>query len=403
MKRIITMLFIACSAITTVSADSATPQKKAKSVIQSLEGVIAFHAKEGGQTLSVIKNPETGLIESSERIAPFTCKKDELWDIPIGFEHDEPLSYQYMHLLPGNKELFNLEVVNNDGQTSKNVPIRTNSRQEMWFLCCKNPDNPQLRDAYAIVWEETKEKKVAGTVFMITSLRPDYYAQSKRSRTGSKLFGMPQDDDVVAVDTVAVEDVEDVVIMADGTIVSADSCLVDTIPGYNETGDVTAYGVPVIPQPSMNGANDWRSAITPQQQMELERKAMSMKWSIENVKAPYESVAKDVELIDFFNNTSYFDETYKSIIKRNKELDKNFHELVKALEQLNMPDKELKEGLGQGYKEMLKIFTDQSKYFNEIYKKTGKLSSAAQKTQKYINKLTEKYISEMGKLIYQMP
>jgi DNA-binding transcriptional regulator GbsR (MarR family) len=137
--------------------------------------------------------------------------------------------------------------------------------------------------------------------------------------------------------------------------------------------------------------------------MELERKMMSMKWSIENVKAPYESFVKDVELIDFFKNTSYFDETFKSLLKRNKELDKNFHELAKALGQLNMPDKELKEGLGQGYKEMLKIFTDQSKYFNEIYKKTGKLSKAAQKTQKYINKLTENYISEMGKLIYQMP
>ena len=48
-------------------------------------------------------------------------------------------------------------------------------------MCCKNPDNPQLRDAYAIVWEETKDKKVAGTVFMITSLRPDMYERSMSS------------------------------------------------------------------------------------------------------------------------------------------------------------------------------------------------------------------------------
>ena len=176
------MLLIACSAITTVSADSAaTPQKKAESVIQSLEGVIAFYAQEGSQTLSVTKNPETGLIESSERIVPFTCEKEQLWTIPIGFEHDEPLSYQYMHLLSGNTELFNLKVVTNNGQKSKDVRIRTNSKQEMWFMCCKNPDNPQLRDAYAIVWEETKDKKVAGTVFMITSLRPDMYERSMSS------------------------------------------------------------------------------------------------------------------------------------------------------------------------------------------------------------------------------
>ena len=182
MKRIFTMLLIACSAIITVSAEStATPQKKAKSVIQSLEGIIAFHAKEGSQTLSVTKNPETGLIESSERIAPFTCEKEDLWTIPIGFSEDEPLSYQYMHLLPGNTELFNLKVVTNNGQKSKNVRIRINTKQEMWFMCCKNPDNPQLRDAYAIVWEETKDNHVAGTVFMITSLRPDMYEKNMSS------------------------------------------------------------------------------------------------------------------------------------------------------------------------------------------------------------------------------
>ena len=182
MKRIFIILLIACSAITTVSAEStATPQKKAKSVIQSLESIIAFHAKEGSQTLSVTKNPETGLIESSERIAPFTCEKEDLWTIPIGFSEDEPLSYQYMHLLPGNAELFNLKVVTNNGKKSKDVRIRTNTKQEMWFMCCKNPDNPQLRDAYAIVWEETKDKRVTGTVFMITSLRPDMYEKNMSS------------------------------------------------------------------------------------------------------------------------------------------------------------------------------------------------------------------------------
>ena len=176
------MLLIACSAITTASADStATPQKKAKSVIQNLEGIIAFYAKEGSETTSVTKNPETGLIESSERIAPFTCEKEDLWTIPIGFSEDEPLSYQYMHLLPGNTELFNLKVVTNNGQKSKDVCIRTNSKQEMWFMCCKNPDNPQLRDAYAIVWEETKDKNVAGTVYMITSLRPDLYTKNQET------------------------------------------------------------------------------------------------------------------------------------------------------------------------------------------------------------------------------
>ena len=182
MKRLFIMLLIACSAFTTVSADSAaTPQKKAKSVVKDLEGIIAFYAKEGSETTSVTKNPETGLIESSVRIVPFTCEKEDLWAIPIGFRADEPLSYQYMHLQPGSTELFDLKVVTNNGQKSKNVRIRINSKQEMWFMCCKNPDNPQLRDAYAIVWEETKDNHVAGTVFMITSLRPDMYEKNMSS------------------------------------------------------------------------------------------------------------------------------------------------------------------------------------------------------------------------------
>ena len=182
MKRLFIMLLIACSAVSTISADSAaTPQKKAKSVVKDLEGIIAFYAKEGSETTSVTKNPETGLIESSVRIVPFTCKKEDLWAIPIGFRADEPLSYQYMHLQPGSTELFDLKVVTNNGQKSKNVRIRINTKQEMWFMCCKNPDNPQLRDAYAIVWEETKDNHVAGTVFMITSLRPDMYEKNMSS------------------------------------------------------------------------------------------------------------------------------------------------------------------------------------------------------------------------------
>ena len=182
MKRLFIMLLIACSAFTTVSADSAaTPQKKAKSVVKDLEGIIAFYAKEGSETTTITKNPETGLIESSVRIVPFTCEKEDLWAIPIGFRADEPLSYQYMHLQPGSTELFDLKVVTNNGQKSKNVRIRINTKQEMWFMCCKNPDNPQLRDAYAIVWEETKDNHVAGTVFMITSLRPDMYEKNMSS------------------------------------------------------------------------------------------------------------------------------------------------------------------------------------------------------------------------------
>ena len=515
MKRIFIMLLIACSAISTISADStANPQKKAKSVIQDLEGVIAFYAEEGNQTLSIIKNPETGLIESSERIVPFTCGKEDLWNIPIGFNHDEPLSYQYFHLLPGNTELFNLKVVTNNGQKSKDVRIRTNSKQEMWFMCCKNPDNPQLRDAYAIVWEETKDNKVAGTVFMITSLRPDYYEQSMSGGTGIfnnnsqsttaktfKIVGRVDenikdslyniyiadtgeelanigDDDYIACVPVINKRFEWQTeldhrcvgrlrcIFPDGSLCSAwinldfvpgetynitvhngwydedrdferrvgrnsgkslltarqsagndDVLTVDTVPVYDDDNIVLdgveiaepenqwgAQAVPVTRGQEPDNVEAWLKTITPQQQAVMMFKGKSIEEGIERVKEacrPLGEMIKD-DMSSAIANIIIPDQIFENILNQNKELDKNVKEFQKAFFALNPPAKLQQDFYSHAYKEILNTFTEQNKGFTWIYAKTGKLSKAAQKTQKYINKLTEKYMNEMMKGIGQM-
>jgi hypothetical protein len=86
-------------------------------------------------------------------------------------------------MVPGNTESFKLKVVTNEG--SKTIVLRSKKEQEMWLMCTKNPENPQLRDAYAIVWEEMGDDdvnfEVEGTVYMITSLRPDIYEKSAES------------------------------------------------------------------------------------------------------------------------------------------------------------------------------------------------------------------------------
>ena len=479
MKRIFTMLLIACSAITTISADpTATPQKKAKSVIRSLEGVIAFHAQEGSQTLSVTKNPETGLIESSERIAPFTCEKEDLWTIPIGFNEDEPLSYQFMHLLPGNTELFNLKVVTNNGQKSKEIRIRTNSKQEMWFMCCKNPDNPQLRDAYAIVWEETKDKKVAGTIYMITSLRPDMYeknmtgagllSDNKNTFTIDGRVGYDLKDSLYVVymaDTA--EELDNVkdgdfvatmpvvnkrftfsveldkpkvgrirTVMPDGSLcelwtnldfvpgetyritthngyydedrdyeqrvgrysgksllnerqnrgiddVVDDDVAVDTIPGYSE---------PATPRQSSR----WEP--TPEQKMQVEAKGMAMKVNMDAIKATYASLEPHFKMKSLTGSERIF----AQITKLNKELDAKFQDFIKYLKGLDVPPTEKAEkdeAIGEVHKEILKFYTEQNQGFTEMYNEVGVLTKAAQKTQKYINGLTEKYLKEMSKAV----
>ena len=189
MKRFFIMLLIACSTITTVNAQSKATakasQNKPTNVIKSLEFIAHLYGKKEGQTYAVTKNPNTNIIESRERVVNFTCKKSEpyLTMISDDFMKDEPISYQILHIMPGNPEKFALIVVTNEG--SKNIFIRTKEHQEMWLMCTKNPENPQLRDAYAIVWEneedfglEEGKNEVKGTIYMNTSLRPDLYTKN---------------------------------------------------------------------------------------------------------------------------------------------------------------------------------------------------------------------------------
>ena len=195
MKRIITMLLIACSAITTISANpSAAPQKKPENVIFTLNAIIQKFGQKEGQVYSVNRNPNTGIIESSTKIVPFRCsanymRNDNVMNaVAINFPKDEPLAYQFLHVQPGGNDMFSLKVITNNGTNQSTQRIRTNRNQEMWFMCCKNPENPQLRDAYAIVWEHTDE--IDGTIYMITSLRPDIYEKKMEgSKTLFKIEG----------------------------------------------------------------------------------------------------------------------------------------------------------------------------------------------------------------------
>ena len=192
MKRIVIMLLIACSAITTISAESLdNDQKKGKVdttpyYVKSLfYEIIKNFGDISEQYYSVYKNPETNQIESSVKITNFSSSltmqgtRLHIPGIAESFMKDEPKSYQMLHLTPGNTEMFILKVVCENGQGSGQYRIRTKSEQEMWLMCCKNPQNPKLRDAYAITWVLSENKsKATGTVYQITSLRPDVYEKT---------------------------------------------------------------------------------------------------------------------------------------------------------------------------------------------------------------------------------
>ena len=203
MKRIIIMLLIACSAITTISADpSAAPQKKPESVIATLNAIIHKFGNASGQTYSVNRNPNTGIIESSIKIVPFRCSTNQMQNdnvlnaVAINFLKEEPLSYQFQHIQPGSKQYFLLNVYTNNEADNTTMHVRTHDDQEMWMMCCKNPENPQLRDAYAISWVLSSDKKIAnGVIYMITSLRPDVYEKTfESSKRMFKIVGRVGDE-----------------------------------------------------------------------------------------------------------------------------------------------------------------------------------------------------------------
>ena len=188
MKKIFIMLIITLSAIASVNAQSSRKQavQKPTNVIKQLNYTIDNYGQKNSQSYSVTKNPNTNLLELSEKIAHFTLPKTDVNQqlnlIREAFTKDESVGYQFKHIMPGSNERFNLNVLSGSGKTSNTLNIRILPEQEMWYMCCKNPTNPQLRDAYAVVWKESEAGKACeGDIYMITSLRPDLFTKNMTS------------------------------------------------------------------------------------------------------------------------------------------------------------------------------------------------------------------------------
>ena len=453
MKRIIIMLLIACSA----------------------NAIIQKFGQNEGQVYSVNRNPNTGIIESSIKIVPFHCsanriKNDNVMNaVAINFPKEEPLAYQFLHVQPGSNELFSLKVITNNGTNQSTQRIRTNKNQEMWLMCCKNPENPQLRDAYAIVWEHNDE--IDGTIYMISSLRPDIYAKNLETskntfkiegrvdanikdslyniyiaNTGEELANIGDDDYVACVPVVNKRfeyqtELDHPVagrlrcIFPNGELCSAWINL-DFVPGetyritvhdgyYDEDRDyerrvgrysgksllttrqkrgnddvavadefVVADTIPIVSS-TPEAAPQWRELL----KVKLESKVMTIEAGMETIKATYKYLKPAYETRNF----SVMNKTIAHIAKQNETLDANFQDLIKTLKQSpEIPQKERLEVISGGYKEILKFYTEQNQGFTEITKELGYLPKEMQKAQKVINKLIEKNMNEMSKMITEI-
>ena len=442
------MLLIACSAVTTISADSsAAPQKKPETVIFTLNAIIQKFGQNEGQVYSVNRNPNTNIIESSIKIVPFRCSANRIQNdnvmnaVAINFPKEEPLAYQFLHVQPGSNELFSLKVITNNGTNQSTQRIRTNKNQEMWLMCCKNPENPQLRDAYAIVWEHTDE--IEGTIYMISSLRPDMYEKAAESRM-FKIVGRVDENIKDSLYNIYIAESRDALynledheyvacvpvvnkrfewqteltkpcvgrlrcIFPDGKLCSAWIDL-DFVPG--ETYNITVHngyydedkdyerrvgrqsGHSLIEPNAVKVEDSQSFKPTEVQRMQLEPITELAKMKIEEIKSLYQNL--NSKNLSWVNKGAVFD----NITKKNKELDKQFQDVIKVVKGLKMSKNEESKVWSELYKEILKFYSEQNRGLTEMSGQ-GQLPKSAQKTQETVNKIIQKYMNEMSKTLLQ--
>ena len=367
MKRILIMLLITCSAIATYAQQSGKSQTTPTHVIELFNDIINDFGQTSDQIYSVQKNPNTNQLESSVRIVKFAAFIDE----PFGekkklsidrivdcFTQDEPVSYQIQHLSPGQKEVFGINMKTTNGKANKHYLVRTSTQQEMWLLCVKNIENPQLRDAYAIVWEDAGEKdgikKVKGTVFMITSLRPDIYEQ----------------------------------MLAEGIKESTMTEVIDPNAMMYQNSDK---------------ALEWFRNLSPDLLFHITEMNTNMRANILKIAPIYQTLEKLIKDGPAFRARlgTYADKYAAQIIELNKEMDNFYQDFFKKFKDLQPPTEVMDQVYSKNYKEMLHYLTEQNKLFNEIYRVRGSLPKKAQKAQKHVNELTEKYMKEMNKYLME--
>ena len=460
MKRLIIMLLIASSAaVPTLAQSKSKAQKKYDLTIMTdkeqqyplrvfrlLRDIRDKFGMRKGQTYSVLKNPNTGLIESAERITRFSCLVDELKTIDQVFMDDEPFSYQILHLLPGNTQQFDIKVVSADGQRSSNLPIRTKPTQEMWYLAAKNLENPQLRDVYAIVWEtDDLGIEAKGTIYGISSLRPDLYTKSvESSKRMFKIEGRVDENIKDSLYNIYIANTHEALnalgdneyvacvpvvnkrfewqteldhpcvgrlrcIFPDGSLCSAWIDL-DFVPG--ETYHITVHNgyydddvayeqrvgrlsgksliTPLEKIDSLETADEWRKSLTQEQMEKGEIIKNAINDDMEMIYEYYQQIKNESQSPSTLSSRDRVDMLYKQIINKNKTLDSHIKELVKIAKDVHVSV--------DLYKTILKIYGEQNQIINELRKSGARFTSNARKLQKYITSQIEKYLGEMSKL-----
>ncbi|MBO4563808.1 MAG: hypothetical protein J5720_00060 [Bacteroidaceae bacterium] len=381
MKRIIIMLLIACSAITTVSAQQKGKTDNTPYNVKALfYSLLKTWGSPADEVYSINRNPNTNQIESSVKITYFVANvntgsvRQDMHAIADAFKKDEAKAYQVLHLAYPNKESFALGVYNENGEDATYL-VRAMDYEEMWLMCVKNAENPRLRDAYAIKWSMNDDNsKALGAIYQITSLRPDLYTK-----------------EVVKADAFS----EPRTFYSEIAEVVDDTLFVDTVPAiddYSSDDVVTVVDEVADEIPEEYRHRSPKDFLSPAQQAQLELKSETTKMNIELIKSTYETIGAELKGM---RDRYRIDMGFEQVLKQNKLLDAKYQDVIKTLKSFNFPQKELPEL----YKEILRFYTEQNQAIANIYKDYGSYTKNATKTQRYVNNQIEKYMKELTKLL----
>lgn len=479
MKRLIIMLLIASSALSTTFAQKkdatwqkARPLSEAKypTVVRgALNDLIQHFALAEGQSYSVNRNPVTDVLESSERVVRFRCDTAEpmLQAVKNAYNTSEYITYQFTQIMPGGNEQFAIRVVSDGGKVNKTIPVRTKNTQEMWFLATKNLENPQLRDVYAIVWEKKsaidQPDMFEGTIYMISSLRPDLYTKEMDSSkktfriegrvdanikdslyniyiadTYAQLCGQSDDAYVACVPVInkrfeyQVELDHPVAgrlrcIFPDGELCSAWIDL-DFVPGetyhitvhngyYDDDMDYERRVGRFSGKSLINGAatvdeprESVRTVADPMEQVQLlqaERTKESINKAVEvQLKFKANKIEVDMkvlkvlyEQLDPAKRIEFpMDLTFDQILNKNKTIESDFADMIKLAGNDVISDKDKIEFKTHIYKKALELVIEQNKILSEASRVVG-FPKSGRKLQTYLEKLSDKYMNALTKLM----
>ena len=154
-----------------------------------------------------------------------------------------------------------------------------------------------------------------------------------------------------------------------------------------------------------NEMDQWVKTISPEQKMRFEMKGKVLESDMEALQGIYEQVGEQFSEAQDFNKkmgiegagnswTPHLDPLYEQIVSLNKKMDADIQDFLKEAKAAHIPSS----GLIQLYGNMLgEAYSEQNKKLTVML--LADPSKKGKKAQKYVQKLMEKYMEEMNKLV----